>query len=411
MSIPTAKEYIKDFEQLGFGVFVHFGLYSLLENGEWAAKLKPNFISEKDYKALTNKFNPDNMENMVKQIKKSGAKYITLTTRHHDGFSLYDTCGLSDFDAVHSAAGRDLVKEFVDACRKYDIVPFFYHTTLEWWHPDFDDNFDKYLEYLRNSVEILCKSYGKIGGLWFDGNWSKKGEGDVWQEDKLYATIRKYQPNAMIINNTGLSFTGQVGHPEIDSVTFERGNPRPVDRTGMSKYIAGEVCDSINMHWAVANDINFKSPKTILDTLTKCRSAGANYLFNVGSDAKGNIPSYPLAMLEVIGKWMGIFGEAIYNGRPYWNRESSKVFVLKDDKYLYFVHTDLSRRGSADVTYMSGIEGEVKFEGIDILVAAILPEPNVCLLSLYISSTTGVNSLILIWHSISLMKLQIIISA
>ena len=158
-------------------------------------------ISYEEYRKLMDKFVVDDLRPMVAEIKKSGAKYITLTTRHHDGFSLYDTCGLNDFDAPHSAAGRDLVKEFVDACREYDIVPFLYHTTIEWYHPDFRNDFDKYLKYTRDSVEILCKNYGKIGGLWFDGNWEKKGAD--WKEDELYGMIRKYQPEAIIAEIRG----------------------------------------------------------------------------------------------------------------------------------------------------------------------------------------------------------------
>lgn len=365
MGIPAAKQYIKDFEQLGFGVFVHFGLYSLVGHGEWTGKLA-NW-KESEYRKLAERFEVDDMGNMVREIKRSGAKYITLTTRHHDGFSLYDTCGLSSFDAPHSAAGRDLVKEFTDACRENDIVPFFYHTTLEFWHPDFNEkNFDKYLEYLRNSVEILCTNYGKIGGLWFDGNWSMPD--DIWQEDKLYSMIRKHQPEAMIINNTGLSKTGKTGHPEIDSVTFERGNPAPVNREGMEKYVAGEVCDSINNHWGLADDINFKRPKEIIEMLCKSRSAGANYLFNVGPDGRGNIPEYPKAMLGAIGRWMELFGQAIYNGRPCWHSKTTKNVVLRDSEHVYFLYFDLLRKGSANVVYLDGAEGEFTFENFGLPV-------------------------------------------
>ncbi len=371
MSVPIAKKYIKDFEQLGLGIFVHFGIYSLLGSGEWVANLRPGLISESDYRRLVDKFNPDDMENMVLQIKRSGAKYITLTTKHHDGFHLFDTCGNSDFDVMHSAAKRDLVKEFTEACKKHDIVPFFYYASLEWWHPDIEKNFEKYLEYIRKDVEILCKNYGKIGGLWFDGNWSKKGEGDVWQEDKLYALIRKYQPEAMIINNTGLELGGKLGHPEIDSVTYERGNAKPMNREGMGKYVSAEVCDSVNMHWGLADDFNFKSPMKILTSLAKCRSAGANYLLNVGPEASGNIPEYPVAMLNIVGKWMGMFGDAVHNGRPYWYKEDSDIFILKDEKHLYFFYVNLARRGSADVTFISGTEGMITFDNIDVNVENI----------------------------------------
>ena len=236
MSIPVPEKYIADFEKLGFGMFVHWGIYSQLGRGEWV------FDNEKldmnEYKKLADTFTAEDFgaEELVLTAKNAGCKYITLTTRHHDGFSLYDTCGLNDFDAPHSAAKRDLIKEFVDACRKHDIVPFFYHTTLDWYNKDFENDFDAYLEYLRKSVEILCKNYGKIGGLWFDGNWSK--EDADWKESELYATIRKYQPEAIIVNNTGLDERGKTGNIEIDSVTYERGRPEPMDRDGMPKYLA-----------------------------------------------------------------------------------------------------------------------------------------------------------------------------
>lgn len=364
MSIPIAKQYIKDFEQLGFGVFIHFGLYSILERGEWAAN--DLGIPYEEYRKLMDKFVVDDLRPMVAEIKKSGAKYITLTTRHHDGFSLYDTCGLNDFDAPHSAAGRDLVKEFVDACREYDIVPFLYHTTIEWYNPDFHNDFDKYLKYIRDSVEILCKNYGKIGGLWFDGNWEKKGAD--WKEDELYGMIRKYQPEAMIINNTGMSARGAVGHPEIDSVTYERGKATPIDREGAPKYVSAEVCDSINMHWGIAQDINYKSPKAIIEALCRSRCAGANYLFNVGPDKNGHIPLYPKATLEVLGQWMGLFGEAIYNGRPFWYNEDMDNFVLKSDKHAYFFCFNVRREGNANVALIEGSNRVCSFKDFNLKV-------------------------------------------
>lgn len=119
------KSYIKEFEKLGFGLFVHFGLYSILGTGEWSKKI--HHISDDIYEALAKEFNPkqDWAVEIVRLAKKAGCKYITLTTRHHDGFSLYDTCGLNSYDAPHAKCGRDLVKEFVSACRQEDIVPFF----------------------------------------------------------------------------------------------------------------------------------------------------------------------------------------------------------------------------------------------------------------------------------------------
>ena len=164
-----AYEYIENFKKMGFGMFNHFGLYSVLGKGEWALEIDK--LDHNKYNELTKKFNvkKDWAKKLVKTAKATGCKYITLTTRHHDGFSLYDTKGLNDFDAPHSAAGRDLIREFVDECNKEGIVPFFYHTLLDWYNPDYKNNFPKYIDYLVRSIEILCTEYGKIGGFWFDG--------------------------------------------------------------------------------------------------------------------------------------------------------------------------------------------------------------------------------------------------
>ena len=224
-----------------------------------------------------------------------------MTTRHHDGFSLYDTCGLNEYDAPHSAAGRDLVREFVDACNKYGIVPLFYHTLLDWHEKSYYEDFPKYLKYLRASIEILCKNYGKIGGFWFDGMWDRKN--DNWEEDALYSLIRSYQPNAMIINNTGLSALGELGHIELDSVTFERGRPKPINLEGSPKYIASEMCQIFANHWGYAKkDFNFKSLPQIIEDLCVCRRYGANYLLNVGPMGNGQIRPLDKAMLETLGE-------------------------------------------------------------------------------------------------------------
>ena len=349
MAIPVAEKYIADFEKLGFGMFVHWGLYSQLGVGEWT------FFSHQrkmeDYKKLADTFTAEDFdaEALVLTAKRAGCKYITLTTRHHEGFSLYDTCGLNDFDAPHSAAKRDLIREYVDACNKHGIVPFFYHTTLDWYNKDFNEDFDAYLEYLRKSVEILCKNYGKIGGLWFDGNWSKK---DVdWKEDELYATIRKYQPEAIIVNNTGLLARGFVGNPEIDSVTFEQGRPTPMNREGMPKYLAAEMCETINDHWGIGNlDFNYKSPRYIIESLCACRKVGANYLMNIGPTAQGGVDPYQREILGLVGKWMDVYGEAIYNGKPCSAIGTGKNFILKGENELYIFVYDLSQQSNENVT-------------------------------------------------------------
>ena len=365
MKIPQAKKYITDFEQMGLGMFVHWGLYSQIGKGEWV--YTSDNMKMSDYEKLKDTFTAENFdaEQLVLTAKNAGCKYITFTTRHHEGFSLYDTCGLSDFDAPHSPAGRDLIKEYVDACRKHDIVPFFYHTTLDWHNPDFENNFNDYLEYLKKSVEILCKNYGKIGGFWFDGNWSKK-DAD-WKEDELYATIRKYQKDAIIVNNTGLNARGQVGNPEIDSVTFEQGKPNLMNREGMKKYLAAEMCHTVNDHWGIGkNDINYKSPKELIENLCDCRRNGANYLLNIGPEAQGAVNSYQRDLFGLLGKWMSIFGEAIYNGRPYPACSVGRNFILKsiDGKSLYLFVYDLGYFGNKNVTVSKNYHGSYSFGNV-----------------------------------------------
>ena len=365
MSIPKAEARIEKFEEMGFGMFVHWGLYSQLGVGEWAKCLKA--IQMDEYAKLMDNFTAKDFDanSLVKIAKRAGMKYIVLTTRHHEGFSLYDTRGLCDFDSVHSPAGRDLVKEFVEACRKENIIPFFYHTTLDWYQDSYKSDFDTYLEYLRKSVEVLCTNYGEIGGLWFDGNWNKP-EAD-WKLDELYGTIRKHQPNAMIINNTGIKKRGKLGHPEIDSVTFEQGRPEAMNREGMPKYISAEMCQTMNEHWGVGkNDMKYKSTKELIENLCACRKVGANYLLNVGPTADGKVLKMQEALLEVLGEWMDIYGKAIYEGRPCNIKGLEQDFALetKDGK-IYLMIFDLSISGHSDVTVAGKGSGERVFTGIE----------------------------------------------
>lgn len=363
-AIPTPAPYIKDFEQLGFGMFVHYGLYSQLNAGEWVFH-HDDSMPMSEYEKLFNTFQCKGMADIVATAKAAGCKYCCLTTRHHEGFSLYDTRGLSDFDAPHSPAGRDLIAEFVEECRKADIVPFFYHTTLDWRHPDFEDNFEAYLDYLYKSVEILCTKYGKIGGLWFDGNWSKP-DAD-WQEDRLYKMIHSYQPEAMVVNNTGLHARGELGNPEIDAVTFERGMPEPMDRRGHKKYVAGEMCETLCDHWGVADDINFKPVKRLIEEICECRKVGANMLLNIGPAADGSVPKMQQAIMEAIGYWMSIYGKSIYNGRPYRTYADKKEFILQDaqdPKTLYIFKYDLGHTGSDNVALAFNAETAITLENI-----------------------------------------------
>ena len=354
-------EYVENFKKLTFGMFNHFGLYSILGKGEWAERNLN--IDKLYYEGLTDKFRvkEDWAKKLVKTAKASGCRYITLTTRHHDGFSLYDTQGLSRFDAPHSASGRDLVAEFVSECNAAGVVPFFYHTLLDWHNEDYKNDFKAYIDYLVKSVETLSKNYGKIGGFWFDGMWDKWDAN--WQEERLYATIRKYQPEAMIINNTGLSKNGELGNIELDSVTFERGKPFKVNSP--ARPVAGEVCDSLNDHWGFAkNDISLKTPDYIISTLIDCKKNGCNYLLNTGLKGNGYIPEADKFVFESVGKWIKANKNFIYDVKKAdYDAENADLFT--DGDYLYAVIKDTAILADADVIRES--TGKlVKLDGVKI---------------------------------------------
>lgn len=357
------KEYIRNFERMGFGMFVHFGLYSVLGKGAWAKSCLK--IADEEYEALADRFDPkpEWAEELVQAAREAGCKYITLTARHHDGFSLYDTCGLSEYDAPHRACGRDLVREFVDACRKQEIIPFFYHTLLDWREASYRTDFPQYLRYLRASVEILCKNYGRIGGLWFDGMWDRP-DAD-WEEDALYGLIRSYQPEAMIINNTGLSAQGAIGHMELDGVTFERGKPKPLELEKAPKYVAGEMCEIFADHWGYAReDLAYRGPAQMIWELAECRRYGANMLLNVGPMGDGSLRLIDRAILNVMGQWVGHYEEAIRNPRPAQIEVENKKddFLLRDGQNYYLFCAHLPMRADAHVALEEEAEFSDRFE-------------------------------------------------
>ena len=369
-AVPPASPRVAAFERLAFGMFVHWGLYSLWEQGEWT--LHNHGIPQADYFARRSEFRAEGFSGraLAATAKRAGMRYVTLTSRHHDGFSLYDTRGLSPHDVTHTPAGRDLIADFVEGCREEGIVPMLYHTTLDWTEPRFQSDFPAYLQYLRESVQLLCTEYGPIGGFWFDGNWSKR-DAD-WEEDALYGVIREHQPQAMILNNTGIGAGGALGHPEIDSTTFERGRPEPIDRRGHPKYVAGEMCHTLNFHWGHARrDFNYLSPAHVIEELCNCRRAGANLLMNVGPLASGRVPDYERAVLERVGDWLTMHADAaeptagpLYQGVPgaIVGEERDFGLVVGDRAYLFVF--DLTRTADTRAHAKSRGAGPRRFAGV-----------------------------------------------
>ena len=294
-------ERIEKFKKYKRGLFVHFGLYSQVGKAEWY--LDDCKVPIAEYKKLADTFSvPINwLDDIIKTAKLFDAKYIVLTARHHDGFSLFNTKGLSDFDVMHSLTKRDLIKEFVDACNKNNIKPFFYHTLIDWTDERFKTNIKEYLKYLKDSVELLCKNYGEIGGFWFDGSWYKQKID--WNFDEIFSIIRKYQPNAIISNNGGLENVGEIINKEVDCLLFERsGIDKDVKETEI-KERAKELCQTINNHWGYyCGDNNYKSIEYLFNEYLDCQKNGCNYLLNVGPQKDGRIQDVEKEIFKELGE-------------------------------------------------------------------------------------------------------------
>lgn len=355
--------YIANFEHLGFGLFVHFGLYAMLGRGEWVYAALPEEEKKKYFSPeFAEKFNPapDWADRLCSLAKKAGCKYVTITTKHHDGYCLFDTHGLTDWDCMHYGPHRDLMKEFVDACHKYGLLPIFYHSLMDWHHPDYDgqwpwhplegtDRWYSYLDYLSRCVEILCTNYGKIGGMWFDGTWDfKHDKMRDWRLDEFFGMIRRLQPEAMIVNNTGINAKEKLTHYEIDSLTYERNAPAArsfpdgKDRAGESSEVLGE-------HWGYAiDDFDYKSFQTILDRLVSCRANNCNFLLDVGPDPKGRVKTLDQIYLKNLGTWIRHNKNFIYSAHAA-DFEAEGATLLQDDKWTYAVVSNVKDSVSPNV--------------------------------------------------------------
>lgn len=370
--LPKPERRVAAFESMAFGGFFNLCLAAQLGQGAWHMKKVP--IEE--YDRLKDSFTAADFDPaaVVDLVKEAGARYLGIVARHHEGFSFFDTRGLSDFDVMHCPARRDLVAELADACHARDIAPFMVVVIWDWHfylsrgygpregHMD-DAMFNAYLDYLYESVEVLCTHYGPIGGFWFDGTWSRR-DAD-WREDRLYALIRKHHPETIIINNSGVGARGALGHPETDCITFESGLARPLDRSGHTKHVAVETCQHINGHWGFApDDLLYKSSADVIEALATCRRAGANYLTNIPATPQGGVPEMEAATLRKVGRWVRAYPDAVYNGRPVEVKCSGKDFVLEADGRWFYFAFGLASRGDADVVASDSGAGPRSLQGV-----------------------------------------------
>ena len=334
-----------------FGMFIHWGVYSVPAGeykgqdvegiGEWIMDKADIPVAE--YEDYARQFNPVDFDakKWVGIAKDAGMKYIVITSKHHDGFSLWDS-KVSDYDVVDFAPfGRDVLKELAAACEEAGITLCFYHSIMDWHHPDAKgENFPKYREeYLKPQLKELLTGYGRIGVLWFDGEWI-----DEWTEEQgkeLYNYVRSLQPAIIINNRVGKGRQGMQGMNKDETSAGDYGTPEQEILEARSTYY-WESCMTMNDTWGYKkNDHNWKSAETLVHNLADIAAKGGNYLLNVGPDSRGNIPEPSVERLKEMGNWLRINGEAIYGVKTwdeYQQGESIRFTVSPDQKYLYAIN-------------------------------------------------------------------------
>ena len=274
-----------------FGMFIHFGLYSVLGRHEWA--MEEEGIPVAEYQQLAKQFNPQPhaARAWAKLAKTAGMKYMVMTTKHHEGFCLFDT-KLTNYCAPKQAAGRDLVAEYIEAARLEGMRFGFYYSLMDWHHPDGarcktdEAARRRFVDYIHGQVRELCTNYGKVDVLWYDVNWPLTPEG--WESVEMNKMVRKLQPDILINNRSGIPEDFQTPEQHIQSYG-----------------VPWETCMTMNDSWGFQRaDDNWKSPKTVVRNLLTCARDQGNYLLNIGPKPDGSIPEPSIEILTGVGRWM-----------------------------------------------------------------------------------------------------------
>jgi len=327
-----------------FGMFIHWGLYAMAARHEWV-KFNEK-ISEKKYQKYFHYFDPDlyNPQEWAQMAKNAGMKYVVITTKHHEGFCLWDS-QYTDYKAANTPAGRDLIHPFVEAFRAEGLKIGFYYSLIDWHHPEFPvdilhpRNMDqeyiesnktrdvkKYAEFMRNQVRELLTNYGKIDILWFDFSYSSEmakqmmaqyfqakvnlslnGKGkDDWESEELIRMVRELQPEIIIDNRADI---------EQDLWTPEQFQPREwVRHEETGELVVWETCQTFSGSWGYYRDeLTWKSPEMLVRMLINTVSCGGNLLLNVGPTSRGVFDYRAEAALSAIGEWMKKNSRSIYD--------------------------------------------------------------------------------------------------
>ena len=321
---PTNLQARKDFQDAKFGMFIHWGIYSLMADGEWVMYTRK--IPYAQYTKLAQNFNPIHFDAdaWVQLAKQAGMKYITITSRHHDGFSMFDTKA-SNYNIVQATPyKRDPLKELAAACKKHGLKLNFYYSLLDWGRKDYgfgkrivngqpeQTDWNSYINFMKQQLTELLTNYGEIGAIWFDGHWERKTAD--WHTQELYDLIHRLQPACLVGNNHHI--TPLEGE---DYQMFEKDLPGKNSHGWGSGDISSlplETCETINRSWGFnILDTNYKSVRALVQYIVKAAGNNANFLLNVGPMADGTIQHEFVDTLKKVGQWMNDYGATIYQTR------------------------------------------------------------------------------------------------
>jgi alpha-L-fucosidase len=314
------------FQDAKFGMFIHWGVYSVPADGEWYMEQKKIPVTE--YEKFAPQFNPTGFSavEIVSLAKSAGMKYITITSKHHDGFAMFAT-KQNKWNIVDATPYReDPLRQLAEECRKQGIKLFFYHSQLDWHNPDYyplgrtghfagrpdGGDFHRYLDFMDAQLTELLTNYGDVAGIWFDGMWDKPDAN--WELQRTYSLIHKLQPAALIgSNHHHTPFDGE------DFQMFEKdlpgSNTAGFNQTSVSA-LPLETCETINGAWGYnKNDKNFKTVPNLIHYLVRAAGANANFLLNIGPMSTGKVQPEFIERLHAIGEWVAKNGETIYGTR------------------------------------------------------------------------------------------------
>lgn len=328
-NLDSRKEFVRE----RFGIFLHWGIYASYGQGEWY--LQTGQLNKDEYAKAAGGFYPAayDASEWVKAFKDAGAEYVTITSRHHDGFSMFKTAE-SDYNIVDATPfKRDVIKELADACKEQDMKLQFYYSILDWIREDFPvgesgrltgragdkPDYDSYFRFMKNQVKELMTQYAPVRALWFDGYWDHKRDSIPfdWRMPEFYEFIHSIDPDCLVGNNHHIAPL-----PGEDFQMFEKDLPGQntagfSEGQAVSDKLPLEMCQTMNHAWGYSvSDRDYKSSETLIQTLAKAVSLNTNLLLNIGPQADGRLPQDALDRLKAIGEWMKVNSSAIKGCGP-----------------------------------------------------------------------------------------------